>query len=282
MIEYIYSEDQEILVAQVVSDVFRGRGRYSLFTGPPGAGKSLLVDEIARITGIPVYKMTGAEIESANQLFYSMNAAKMVQGTGSVSISNLYQAVVDSNSHPVIIFFDEWDKTPERADAPALQVLDTGRSWFKGPYGGVIEGNANNMYFFGTSNNRRGYWEEFLRRLIVVEFPPPDKDKFKLILENQADPAPEGLLDYVVKMSIGFRDVIKREEYWPTPAEAIRLVNMLMQLETYADKKSTYYTILQWNFSKAIKSDNWFEIVKRLESKIGNVASALRTELGKA
>lgn len=282
MANYVFSAEQENLFMLLKSYAYSGQqGAYVLMHGPPGSGKTKFVTEFAEVTGLPLYQITGIEVETPKHLFYRYDIAKMTAGQGSYQVTPLFNGVRESMRQQVIILLDEVDKTPEATDGAFLQLLDTERCFFNDPYGDSVDGNNTNMFFFMTTNGRRGFTPELMRRMIAVDFSAPDQARFKTILLAMGVTAPDGLLNYISKLAVQMRSPIKNSEYWPTPPEMARLIKSLQELSTVKTVDTTAIaSLLRWNLSKNIDSSRWEEIINTVERKIGNIPKAIKSELG--
>jgi MoxR-like ATPase len=248
---------------------------YVLMQGPPGSGKTFFAETFAEVAGIPLYQITGAEITVPKDAFFRYNIPKMAQKIGAYDQTQLWQAVIASRYAPTALLFDEADKAPANIDGALLQLLDTNRCFFQDPYGEPVHGNAKNLFVFFTTNGERGFSEALCRRMHTTNFPAPDHRKFRAILDANHLEGPEGLKDYVTKLSVAMREIIKRDSMWPTPPEAMRLIKDVMDTDT---KATGYEYLVQLNFSKNMSPDAWTGVAKALKLKLGSIGAALKTE----
>jgi MoxR-like ATPase len=278
--KYVFSPSQIELFHQLRVAVYDNRGAYVFMQGPPGSGKTLFATTFAEQCSLPIFQGTGVEVTVPNQLFYKYDIAKMHAGTGAYQRTQLWNAIIESNYRQVVVLLDEFDKTPESADGALLQLMDTERCFFQDPYGESVQGNAKNLIIFLTSNGRRGFYPELMRRAMTVDFEAPDIDKFKAILKAQEAPGPEGLINYVAKLAIAIRKDIKNPEYWPTPAEANRLLTFIVNADVTS--AANYEQLVQWNFSKNVGIQRWKDVMDSVSKRLGGVGKAIKTEMGHA
>lgn len=281
MTEYVFSEGQRAIFELILHQIQTGQpNKYWLLQGPPGSGKTLFAYHLAKTTGIPFYEITGASIQTPANLFYTYDMAKAKAGTGFYAQSQLWMAIQESKYREVIILFDEADKAPELTDGYLLQVLDTERAFFVDPYGEKVHGDPNNMIFFFTSNGRRSFYEELLRRTRSIYFPAPDKEKILAILQSKGQPI-DSLTHYVVRTSLEIRKIVTRPEFWPTPAEIGRLLLDLRGLKALGHTSpAALEEIFKSNFSKNLHPDQWAKLKEDLSTAMkGRIAKAIQTEL---
>jgi len=149
--------------------------------GPPGAGKTGLVRVLAKVLEIPLVYFQCFPGTREDDLMI-----KLLPDPGTKSGIKAHKGVIPeaitlSKRGRVILLMDEWDKTRPSADAFLLDFLQQGSvRW--GDYKEVAD--LSNLVVFLTSNQEREISEPLLRRLPLIEVPPPSEDLVRRALED--------------------------------------------------------------------------------------------------
>ena len=144
-----------------------GRGLVALFTGPPGTGKTMAAQVIARELGLDLYRIDLSAIVS-----------KYVGETA----ANIERVLSEAQATDVVLLFDEADGLFARR----TDVSDAHDRYANTDTGHLLQAiERHDGIVLLASNRKRNIDEAFLRRLrYVLEFPLPD-DAARLAIWRQ-------------------------------------------------------------------------------------------------
>lgn len=135
--------------------------------GPAGSGKSELPQALARALGREVIFFQCFPGTREDDLL-----VKLIPHEESISgimatDGPVLEAAKASQTRPVFLILDEWDKTRPSADSFLLDFLQSGRIRFNGR---SCTANLSNLTVWVTMNDEREISEPLLRRLPLIQF----------------------------------------------------------------------------------------------------------------
>ena len=148
--------------------------------GPAGTGKSYLPQIMAEVLKRKMFFHQCSAGTREDDLLMRIFPSENTQSGVEILYGKVYQAAVASNDEPVILVFDEWDKTRPSADGYMLDFLQYGRLSIPGD---EIKANLNNMIIFFTANDEREFSEALLRRFPKIDLAPLPSRLIKTALE---------------------------------------------------------------------------------------------------
>ena len=231
-------------------------------SGPPGVGKTALARAVSEALGGSFIYFLAHHWVSEEDLFVKIDPARVAGLAGGVyeNMEDAYRpgvllrAVLSSKETPTVLCLDEWDKSPERADALLLEFLQTGK--VHGPFGEVWEGNLSQLFVVITDNGMRTLSEPLLRRVYRYEmsFLPPQEEA---LLIRQASGVPMN----VAKTIVTFMGIIRREgQSSPSLQEGQKLASALSIAESAEDVK----VLIEGFLVK--EEEDWEALIKNLNS----------------
>ena len=148
--------------------------------GPAGTGKSYLPQVMAEVLKRKMFFHQCSAGTREDDLLMRIFPSESTRSGVEILYGKVYQAAVASNDEPVILVFDEWDKTRPSADGYMLDFLQYGRLSIPGD---EIKANLDNMVIFFTANDEREFSEALLRRFPKIDLAPLPPRLIKTALE---------------------------------------------------------------------------------------------------
>ena len=153
--------------------------------GVPGCGKTLFMQSISKILGLPIQWIDLAGMNEANFL---KGFAKTWEGS---KVGRLVEAMMNMGCMNGIIALEEIDKI-ETKTAHGKEALDclvpildrTRNHEFYDNYLSDIPVPLNNIIFVATCNDDKGFPEYLRNRLNIIDLPKPDMEKKINIAKN--------------------------------------------------------------------------------------------------
>lgn len=171
--------------------------------GVPGCGKTLFMQSISKILGLPIQWIDLAGMNEANFL---KGFAKTWEGS---KYGRLVEAIINMGCMNGIIALEEIDKIEGKTShgKEALDclvpILDRTRNHeFYDNYLSDIPVPLNNIIFVATCNDDKGFPEYLRNRLNIIDLPKPDMDKKINIARNYILPSA------LKERNIGLNDVL--------------------------------------------------------------------------
>ena len=158
--------------------------------GVPGCGKTLFMQSISKILGLPIQWIDLAGMNEANFL---KGFAKTWEGS---KVGRLVEAISNMGCMNGIIALEEIDKI-ETKTAHGKEALDclvpildrTRNHEFYDNYLSNIPVPLNNVIFVATCNDDKGFPEYLRNRLNIIDLPKPDMEKKINIAKNYILPS---------------------------------------------------------------------------------------------
>jgi ATP-dependent Lon protease len=158
--------------------------------GVPGCGKTLFMQSISKILGLPIQWIDLAGMNEANFL---KGFSKTWEGS---KVGRLVEAVINMGCMNGIIALEEIDKIESKTShgKEALDclvpILDRTRNHeFYDNYLSDIPVPLNNIIFVATCNDDKDFPEYLRNRLNIIDIPKPDMDKKINIAKNYILPS---------------------------------------------------------------------------------------------
>ena len=157
-----------------------------LLRGPPGAGKTFITKLIANYFNAEYVFIQNTLNTAEDELLYKYIPSETSKSGIKILYGPLPEALIKSQQKITVLVLDEFDKTRPSADALLLDYIQNARISFRiDEKEETINGEKSNLLIFLTSNDNREFSEPLLRRLIVVEFQPPNPNGVEKILEKE-------------------------------------------------------------------------------------------------
>jgi len=148
--------------------------------GPPGSGKSMLVQYLAEVMGYDFIVFQCFPGTREDDLIMKLLPSEKTKSGVTLADGPVMEAVKRSHEHKVILLLDEWDKTRPSADSFMLDFLQTGRINFAGK---KAVANFKNLIIFFTLNYERELSEPLLRRMPILRLQNPHPEIVRKALE---------------------------------------------------------------------------------------------------
>jgi ATP-dependent Lon protease len=152
--------------------------------GPPGAGKSVLVEAIAEALGAPMHRL---QVEIANH-------ASALIGTethwSSAAPGQLYDLLVEGDYINPIVMLDELEKVQTRSDHPNLHKVlfalleRASAKQFKDACVPQVPLDASWVRWVATANSLDGIPEPILTRMRIIEMPALTAEQACVVARN--------------------------------------------------------------------------------------------------
>jgi MoxR-like ATPase len=187
-------------------------------TGVPGVGKTFLAERAPKTTqmlGMHYLFMQANAWDSTEQYFRGINVAAAVKRDhANVDAAGiLAKACSWSQKERVLVCIDELDKTEDRAQNLLLDFLQYCRAqWEPGTF---IQGNPENLFFIGTSNETKPLSPALMRRFRYHRMVPlPIKLQCIIISKTLGFPKPlvHGIIEAAIALSKKARRELSMQE----------------------------------------------------------------------
>ena len=157
-----------------------------LLRGPPGSGKTYITKLIADYFNANYVFLQATLNISEDELLYKYIPSEETKSGIKILPGPLPEALIKSQQKLTILVLDEFDKTRPSADAFLLDYIQNARVSIRiDEKEEIIQGNKSNLIVFLTSNNEREFSEPLLRRVIVINFVPPEPKAVESILSKE-------------------------------------------------------------------------------------------------
>jgi MoxR-like ATPase len=159
-----------------------------LLRGPPGLGKTMMTQIIAGYFDAEYVFIQSTLNTTEDELIYKFLPSEETKSGIKVQYGPLPDALRRSKDKMTVLTIDEFDKTRPSTDALLLDFLQNARVSFRiDDREDVIVGDKRNLIVFLTSNDNREFSEPLMRRLIVINFRPPQPKEIERLLRKHFD-----------------------------------------------------------------------------------------------
>jgi hypothetical protein len=156
-----------------------------LLRGPPGLGKTMMTQIIAGYFDAEYVFIQSTLNTTEDELIYKFLPSEETKSGIKVQYGPLPDALRRSREKVTVLTIDEFDKTRPSTDALLLDFLQNARVSFRiDDREDVIVGDKRNLIVFLTSNDNREFSEPLMRRLIVINFRPPQPKEIERLLRR--------------------------------------------------------------------------------------------------
>jgi MoxR-like ATPase len=186
--QYLVGEEQqiEIIYTGLQAAKLSNTVPAFLLRGPPGAGKTAITKLIADYFNANYVFIQATLNTTEDELIYKYIPSEQTRSGIKILYGPLPEALEKSKDKMTVLVIDEFDKTRPSTDALLLDYLQNARVSFKlDDTEKILEGNKNNLVIFLTSNDNREFSEPLLRRVIVVDFQPPNPKAVEQLLKKE-------------------------------------------------------------------------------------------------
>lgn len=241
---YIASKALDINLSLAIKKMKRGQGWVALLEGPPGGGKTSLASEFAQRIGAQIFRYDCAK-DSNRGLLYEPNVHAIVTREGETwQVGPAWSAFAFSHNGNAVLLIDEADKSDEDFDAFLLRLTD--EFAFTSPYGEVVYGRPENIAIIITSNGKRKFRPELLRRCqrLHISYPATElqTDIIKSICRPYGVDLPKGLIACLIKIGTAIGQTVS-PELRPSMKELAYLGMDCMELSEQTADKSAYSAV---------------------------------------
>lgn len=174
-----YIED-EVIISSKVQDKIQISP--ALLVGPPGIGKTFLLNKVAKILDLPSYFLNAGTLTAG----FIINGLSSGWGTGQPGF--VFKSLYDSDVANPLCFLDEIDKfgSPERSpvEPVLLSLLEnhTAKEFIDEFWN--FKMNASNINWIATANDMKKISEPLLSRFSVFEIPLPNYEERKIFTNS--------------------------------------------------------------------------------------------------
>lgn len=174
-----YIED-EVIISSKVQDKIQISP--ALLVGPPGIGKTFLLNKVAKILDLPSYFLNAGTLTAG----FIINGLSSGWGTGQPGF--VFKSLYDSDVANPLCFLDEIDKfgSPERSpvEPVLLSLLEnhTAKEFIDEFWN--FKMNASNINWIATANDMKKISEPLLSRFSVFEIPSPNYEERKIFTNS--------------------------------------------------------------------------------------------------
>jgi len=140
--------------------------------GMAGTGKSYLPMILAQVLERQLFVHQCTQGTREEDLLIKIMPSEDTTSGVKIGHGKIYEAAIESNSRPVMLMLDEWDKTRPSVDGFFLDFLQYGRLSLPGVEDGNIQANLDNLTIFITANDEREFHEALLRRFPMIHVNP--------------------------------------------------------------------------------------------------------------
>ena len=140
--------------------------------GMAGTGKSYLPMVLAKVLERQLFVHQCTQGTREEDLLVKIMPSEDTTSGVKIGKGKILQAAIESQTRPVMLMLDEWDKTRPSVDGFFLDFLQYGRLSLPGVKGGEVQANLDNLTIFITANDEREFHEALLRRFPMIHVEP--------------------------------------------------------------------------------------------------------------
>ena len=156
----------------------------TLLLGPPGVGKSVIVEALAKARGVPIVRIqcetsTHASVLTGTEIHWS-----------SAGPGLLFETLINGSIANPVLMLDELEKAPDRTDHPSVHKVlyallepASARS-FSDLCLPQVKIDASHIQWFATANTLQGIPEPILSRFTVIDIPALTRDEAITVVRN--------------------------------------------------------------------------------------------------